>query len=101
MAMDLIGARWSGGKLQFYSKATGATLAELDPAGTTRIGAGASITLGGELSVASGGSISAAGSQAANIADPAGGATVDSQARAAIAAILDVLEGAGLMAAAS
>lgn len=39
--------------------------------------------------------------QAANIPDPAGGATVDTQARAAIVAILDVLEataGVGLTA---
>jgi len=37
--------------------------------------------------------------QAAHIADPTGGATTDSQARTAIAAILDALETAGILAA--
>lgn len=39
--------------------------------------------------------------QAANIADPADGTTVDAEARAAIGSILDLLEEKGLMAAAS
>jgi len=39
------------------------------------------------------------GSQPAKINDPAGGATQDTEARAAVAAIIDILEGAGLSAA--
>jgi hypothetical protein len=54
---------------------------------------------GDELVVASGGKITNAGTQAAHIADPTGGTTSDTEARAAIAAILDALEGVGILAA--
>lgn len=45
----------------------------------------------------SGGTVRPLSSIAANVADPAGGATVDTEARTAIIAIIDALQGAGLM----
>lgn len=57
------------------------------------------IESGGEIRVNSGGTITAAGTQAAHIADPTGGATTDAEARTAIAAILNALEGVGIVAA--
>lgn len=51
-----------------------------------------------ELVIESGGSITAAGTQASVIADPSGGATQDAEARTAIAAIIDALQGVGIVA---
>ncbi len=53
---------------------------------------------GDELVVAPGGKITNNGTQAAHIADVTGGTTTDAEARAAIAAILDALEGVGILA---
>lgn len=49
------------------------------------------LTLGGTV-------FQADGTQAANIIDPTGGATIDAQSRTAIIAILNLLENTGLMA---
>jgi len=53
---------------------------------------------GDELVVSPGGKITNDGTQAAHIADPTGGSTTDAEARAAIAAILNALEGVGILA---
>lgn len=54
---------------------------------------------GDELVVRPGGKITADGTQAAKINDPSGGATQDAEARTAINAIIDALEGVGISAA--
>jgi len=51
--------------------------------------------------LAGSGAVVASGTQASHIADPTGGTTVDAEARAAIAAILDALEAFGIVAPAS
>lgn len=52
----------------------------------------------GELVIESGGQVTAAGTQASAITDPAGGGTVDTEARAAINDILAALRGVGIIA---
>lgn len=54
---------------------------------------------GDEIVVASGGKITNNGTQAANIAEPTGGATTDAEARAAIVSIIAALKGVGIVAA--
>ena len=53
---------------------------------------------GDEIRVETGGKITAAGTQASLISDPTGGATTDTQARTAINAIIDALQGVGIVA---
>lgn len=55
---------------------------------------------GDELVIAAGGKITNDGTQAATIADPAGGATTDAEARAAIVSIIAALKGVGIIASA-
>lgn len=59
---------------------------------------GAVEVIAGELKIESTGKITAAGTQAALISDPTGGATTDTQARAAIVSILTALKGVGIIA---
>lgn len=54
--------------------------------------------VGGELNIATGGTITANGTQASVIADPTGGSTTDAEARTAINAIIDALQGVGIVA---
>jgi len=65
-----------------------------NPPGADRI----VVDAGGAIDILPGGAITANGAQAANIAAPTGGTTDDEEARAAIVAILALLENAGLMA---
>lgn len=53
---------------------------------------------GDELVVKPGGKITNDGTQASTIADPTGGVTQDAEARAAINAIIDALQGVGIVA---
>lgn len=65
-----------------------------------RIGSGGELIIEGEVNVASGGQLTAAGTQASAIADPTTG-DFDTSGIAAIAAIIDALEGVGILAAAT
>lgn len=58
------------------------------------------VASGGTINIETGGTITANGTQAATIADPSGGATVDAEARTAINAILLALENVGILASA-
>lgn len=56
------------------------------------------IDSGGEIKIVPGGKITNDGTQSSKITDPSDGATIDAEARTAINAIIDALEGVGITA---
>lgn len=98
---DMAGALagWTADGWRFVSAVDGAAVWVVDQAATARRIGGAWVIgdlAGQRVSIAG---VKVVGAQAAAIADPIGGATVDDEARATIAEILLALRGHGLIAA--
>ena len=91
-------AGWTGDGWRFVAAAEGMTVWVADRAIAARyIGGGwvAGDLAGDQVSIEG---VKVVGAQAAAIADPAGGTTVDAEARTTIGAILSILRGHGLIA---
>lgn len=94
MPVTKVKSRWVDGDLVF-GKNDGTEIARFDEsAGTLDITA---LAVGG---TAISGAVIANGTQAALIADPAAGATIDAESRTAINAIIDALQAFGIVASA-